>query len=91
VLPATPLAHSLGFQPLPGAFFAALAGMVVAYLVLIETGKRIFYRAAAAPAADARPRRYGRRHLLRRRAARFSTAASSSATSGSGPRQARPA
>jgi P-type Mg2+ transporter len=91
VLPATPLAHSLGFQPLPGAFFAALAGMVVAYLVLIETGKRIFYRAAAAPAAAARPRRYGRRHLLRRRAARFSTAASSSATSGSGPRQARPA
>jgi Mg2+-importing ATPase len=91
VLPATPLAHSLGFQPLPGAFFAALVGMVVAYLALIEAGKRIFYRAAAAPAAAARPRRYGRRHLLRRRAARFSTAASSSATSGSGPRQARAA
>jgi Mg2+-importing ATPase len=89
VLPATPLARTLGFQPLPGAFFAALAGMVVAYLVLIEIGKRIFYRAGAA--APARPRRYGRRHLLRRRATRFSTAASSSATSGSGPRQARPA
>jgi P-type Mg2+ transporter len=88
VLPATPLAHSLGFQPLPGAFFAALAGMVVAYLILIEAGKRIFYRAAAAPAG---PRRYGRGHLLRRRAARFSTTARSSATSGAGPRQARPA
>ena len=38
LLPATPLAATLGFQPLPGAFFAALAGMVVAYLALIETG-----------------------------------------------------
>ena len=28
VLPATPLAHALGFSPLPIAFFAALAGMV---------------------------------------------------------------
>jgi hypothetical protein len=86
LLPATPLAATRGFQPLPGAFFAALAGMVVAYLALIETGKQIFYRAAAtAPAAAARPRRYGRHHLLRRRAARFSTAARSPATSASGP------
>jgi P-type Mg2+ transporter len=88
LLPATPLAHTLGFHPLPGAYFAALAGMVVAYLALIEIGKRIFYRAAAAPAT---PRQYGSQHHLRRRAARFSTAASSSATSGSGPRQARQA
>jgi hypothetical protein len=42
VLPATPLAHSLGFSPLPVAFFAALAGMVVGYLALVEAGKRIF-------------------------------------------------
>ncbi len=34
LLPATPLAHTLGFRPLPGAFFAALAGMVIAYLAL---------------------------------------------------------
>jgi Mg2+-importing ATPase len=72
VLPATPLARTLGFQPLPGAFFAALAGMVVAYLALIEASKRIFYRAAAA--APAGPRQYGSQHHLRRRAARFSTA-----------------
>lgn len=71
LLPATPLARTLGFQPLPGAFFAALAGMVAAYLALIEAGKRIFYRAAAAPHA---PRAYGSQHHLRRRAARFSTA-----------------
>lgn len=86
LLPAPPLAATLCFQPLHGAFFTALAGMVVAYPSLIETGKRIFYRAAAtAPAAAARPRRYGRHHLVRRRAARFSTAARSPATSASGP------
>jgi Mg2+-importing ATPase len=74
LLPATPPARTLGFQPLPGAFFAALAGLVVAYLGLIEIGKRIFYRAAAAPGV---PRRHGVHRHLRRRAARFSTAARS--------------
>jgi Mg2+-importing ATPase len=74
VLPFTPLAHTLGFQPLPAAFFAALAGMVIGYLVLIEIGKRIFYRAAAVVTPPARP--HGRTSdYLRRRAARFSTTA----------------
>jgi Mg2+-importing ATPase len=72
LLPATPLAHSLGFQPLPGGFFAALAGMVVCYLALIEIGKRIFY--GAAPTAPPTRPRYGRHRHLRRRAAYFSTA-----------------
>ncbi|HSV67608.1 MAG TPA: magnesium-translocating P-type ATPase [Mycobacteriales bacterium] len=72
LLPATPLAHSLGFQPLPGGFFAALAGMVVGYLALIEIGKRIFY--GAAPTAPPTPRRGSRHRHLRRRAAYFSTA-----------------
>ena len=76
LLPATPFAHALGFQPLPIAFFAALVGMVIGYLVLIELGKRIFYRAAAATAGPraARPDD-GHRRLTRRRAGRFSTAA----------------
>jgi Mg2+-importing ATPase len=71
VLPATPLARTLGFGPLPAAFFAALVGMVVAYLVLIELGKKLFYRSSRldAPAA---PRSSSTRHLVRR-AARFST------------------
>ena len=61
-------------QPLPAAFFAALAGMVVGYLVLIEIGKRIFYRGPAAATPPARP--HGRTsEYLRRRAARFSTTA----------------
>lgn len=71
LLPATPLAHALGFQPLPAGFFAALAGLAVGYLMLIEIGKWIFYRTAAAPTVRRHDR--GHRHL-RRRAARFSTA-----------------
>ncbi|MEU6371295.1 magnesium-translocating P-type ATPase [Streptomyces sp. NPDC046931] len=69
-LPATPLAHVLGFQLLPTGFFAAVAAMVAVYLVLVEIGKRIFYRAAPAPVPP-QPA-IGHRHL-RRRAARFST------------------
>jgi Mg2+-importing ATPase len=72
VLPATPLAHTLGFQPLPGAFFATLVGMILAYLALIEIGKRLFYGAAVT--APPVPRHYHRRRHLRRRAGRFSTA-----------------
>ncbi|MEU6776597.1 magnesium-translocating P-type ATPase [Streptomyces sp. NPDC046759] len=69
-LPATPLAHVLGFQPLPTAFFAAVATMVVVYLLLVELGKRIFYRTTG-PRGRPGPAP-GHRHL-RRRAARFST------------------
>jgi P-type Mg2+ transporter len=72
LLPATPLAPVLGFQPLPAAFYAVLAGMVVGYLVLIEIGKHFFYHAARpAPLQPIRPAGRG----LRRRAARFSSAA----------------
>ena len=70
IVPATGLAHTLGFRPLPGTFYLALAGMVVCYLALIEAGKRWFYRVApVAPAV--RPRRPGYR--VHRRAARFTT------------------
>jgi Mg2+-importing ATPase len=72
VLPATPLAHALGFQPLPGGFFAALGGMVLGYLALIEVGKKIFYRTAHIPSKAHRP--YSKRRHLQRRAAQFSSA-----------------
>ncbi|WP_440555678.1 magnesium-translocating P-type ATPase [Streptomyces sp. SCPE 10] len=69
-LPATPLARVLGFRLLPAGFFAAVAAMVVVYLLLVEFAKWIFYRTSRAPA---RPQPApGHRHL-RRRAARFST------------------
>ncbi|HVB64071.1 MAG TPA: HAD-IC family P-type ATPase, partial [Nitrolancea sp.] len=43
-LPFSPLARTLGFEPLPPGFMVALAGMVVTYLLLVETAKRWFYR-----------------------------------------------
>ena len=75
LLPATPLAPTLGFSPLPAAFYAALVGMVIAYLVLIEFGKLLFYRTT--PTTTPTPRRYSRTRHLIRRAARFSTAGTS--------------
>jgi Mg2+-importing ATPase len=44
-----PLAHQLGFTPLPASFLAILAGMVVTYLALAEAGKAWFYRLARPP------------------------------------------
>ena len=44
VLPFTPVAPLMGFVPLPLPFFSALIGMVLAYLALVETTKRWFYR-----------------------------------------------
>ena len=40
----SPAAHALGFTPLPAAFFGFLVGMIITYLILIEVGKRPFYR-----------------------------------------------
>jgi Mg2+-importing ATPase len=48
-LPYSPLAAPLGFEPLPAAFVAALAGMVATYLLLVEVAKRWFYRWQEAP------------------------------------------
>ncbi|MGD9959399.1 magnesium-translocating P-type ATPase [Nocardioides sp.] len=76
LLPATPLARTLGFAPLPGAFFATLVAMVVGYLVLIEIAKSWFYRIApisAAPARPVSPVAPSTHRQLRRRARRFST------------------
>jgi len=70
ILPATPLAHDLGFSPLPGGFFLALVLMVIAYLVLVELGKRWFFRVAPGVPAH-RVRTTG--HRVHRRAARFSS------------------
>jgi Mg2+-importing ATPase len=92
LLPATPLAHTLGFQPLPGGFFAALAALVAGYLALVEVGKRVFYGAAAAtaPTPARPPRRHPRRPHLRRRAAGFSTGSVPAGHPARGRRGARP-
>ena len=44
LLPFSPLAHYLGFTPLPGKFFALLLALIVAYLVMVEAGKQWFYK-----------------------------------------------
>jgi Mg2+-importing ATPase len=44
LLPYSPLADWLGFTPLPPLFFAVLLVMTAAYLALVETVKRWFYR-----------------------------------------------
>src|SRR5512144_370131 len=69
VLPATPVAASLGFTPPPAAFFLALVLMVVGYLALIEVTKSWFFRAPAVPHV---PRPRTPEHRVHRRAARFS-------------------
>ncbi len=44
LLPYTPLAKFLGFVPPPPLFYLILAGMVIAYLVMVEAVKQWFYR-----------------------------------------------
>lgn len=44
VLPFTPLGSYFGFVPLPGRFYAILAAMVIAYLLIVEFAKKGFYR-----------------------------------------------
>ena len=68
-LPYSPLSHLLGFAALPIGFFAALVAMVIAYLVLIEFAKRIFFANPEGRLPSLRRR--GQHHHLQRRAARF--------------------
>jgi len=46
-LPYLPVAHVLGFVPLPAALLASLAGITVLYVAAAELAKRSFYRRAA--------------------------------------------
>lgn len=44
VLPLTPLAGLLGFEPLPVVLLLIIAGIVILYIFTAEIAKRIFYR-----------------------------------------------
>ena len=46
-LPFTPAAAALGFEAPPPLYFGVLVVLVVAYLALAETAKRVFYRRLA--------------------------------------------
>ncbi|MHB1252449.1 MAG: magnesium-translocating P-type ATPase, partial [Acidimicrobiales bacterium] len=72
LLPYTGLAHILGFTPLPAIFFLWLTGMVVVYLLLVETAKVRFYRSMRLK-VTAHPLNATQRleRRVRRRASRF--------------------
>ncbi|OIQ85850.1 magnesium-transporting ATPase, P-type 1 [mine drainage metagenome] len=48
-LPYTPIAEVLGFKALSGGVLAAIFGLVLIYLGLVEIGKRVFFRAPRPP------------------------------------------
>jgi Mg2+-importing ATPase len=54
-LPFTPLAGTLGFVPLPGAYFVFLGGMTVTYLALVELVKRRLMRKLLGQGTAAEP------------------------------------
>jgi len=68
-IPYSPVAHLLGFRPLPAAFFGFLVGMVITYMVLVEIGKVIFYRHVPSGQPLATPAPHKR---VRHRASRWS-------------------
>ena len=69
-LPFSPLAHTLGFTPMPAALAGAIVAIIPTYLLVLEVGKRVFYaRVAAAPPRPSRTR--PDEHRLLRRAARW--------------------
>ncbi len=47
VIPWSPIAHVLGFEPLPPLYFAFLAVATVTYMLLVEVMKRILLRSRA--------------------------------------------
>jgi Mg2+-importing ATPase len=44
LLPVTPVGAFLGFEPLPPIFWAAMLGILLAYVVVAEFAKQWFYR-----------------------------------------------
>jgi P-type Mg2+ transporter len=70
-LPFSPLGHVLGFTALPAGFLAVLVVMIPIYLVLVELGKRHFYRAPPEGAPLARPHPEPEKRI-RHRATRWS-------------------
>lgn len=72
-LTLSPLGRPLGFAPLPWTFFSALFVMTVAYLVLVELTKKVFYSEPTRLSGQPHRTR-GEEHRIHRRAARFSHA-----------------
>lgn len=69
-LPLSPLSHALGFTALPPVFFLTLTGMVIAYLILVEFAKKVFFAGPVDRPLTVRRRDHV--HHMQRRASRFS-------------------
>jgi Mg2+-importing ATPase len=69
VLPLSPVAGVLGFVAPPGAFFAVIIGLVLAYLAIAQVGTWLFYRVGTVHGRP--PVRQRRLRRLRRRMAHF--------------------
>ncbi|MGA1837950.1 magnesium-translocating P-type ATPase [Herbiconiux sp. 11R-BC] len=72
-LPFSPLSGFLGFTPIPAAFFLALVGMIVVYLVIVEFAKKLFFAHVARTPAGPRTPRDRLRHQIIRRSSRFTS------------------
>ena len=72
LLPYSPFADVLGFTALPAGFLAALVVMIPIYLVIVEFGKRSFYRVRPRGPVIARPLP-DRERRIHHRASRWST------------------
>jgi Mg2+-importing ATPase len=70
LIPQSPLNDTLGFAPLPAAFFAMLVAFVVAYLACVEVAKYFFYKTAVPTKTQLLQR--GHTHHVHRLAARWS-------------------
>jgi len=69
-IPQSPLNKTLGFAPLPAAFFAVLVAFVIAYLASVEIAKYFFYKTAVP--TTVRPLQRGHTHRIHRLASRWS-------------------
>ena len=70
LIPQSPLNETLGFAPLPPAFFGVLVAFVIAYLASVEVAKYFFYRSAHP--TSTKPLRRDHAHRVNRLAARWS-------------------
>jgi Mg2+-importing ATPase len=72
LLPVSPAAGFLGYDRPPLTMYATVVGLVVAYLVLVELAKHVFYAEIATPHRAPAPRPLRPERRLQRRASHFS-------------------
>jgi P-type Mg2+ transporter len=70
LIPQSRLNDTLGFAPLPAAFFGILVASVVAYLACVEVTKYFFYKLPFPP--EGQPLQRVHTHRVHRLAARWS-------------------